>query len=203
MSSGTQQNHLVQGGQLLHQANHVLEKAVLAAADEHVSVSSSCAQPFLPRSDKKRIHQQQAMHRKSHSLSESRQVSLERPADLKADRIGAPDVKPSPAEDTAGTNEAVQGRAVQTLAGNAAPAQPVRMSRLAGSAAGHSHSCDRTAGGSPSHGSTSSNPFSFEGSSSDNEGNLGSAANRRKPAKEPTVAALKARCAAPDHILRL
>ena len=201
-SARTQQHHL-RDAQLLRRADHVPAEGVLAAAEGSILMSSSCAQPILCRSDKESMCQQQAMHRESHSLLESQQVSLMGPTSSKADKPNAADGKPLPAEDTAGTSKAIHRRAMQTSTGNAAPAQPVRASRPAGSAALHAQSCKGTAGGSLSHGSMSSDPFSFEGSSSDDEDNVGSAISRKKPAKEPTVAALKARCAAPDHSLHL
>ena len=202
-SDWTQQHHSLQDAQLLCRADLVPAKAVLAAAEGGVLMSSSCAQPLLCRSDKPGMHRQQAMQWEPQSLAESQQVSLAGPGTLKADKVDAADVKRSQTQDTAGTSKAVHRRAMQTSTGTAAPAQPVRASRLAGSAALHAQSCKGTAGGSLSHGSMSSNPFSFEGSSSDDEDNVGSAMSRKKPAKEPTVAALKARYAAPDHTWRL
>ena len=199
----TQQHHSLQDAQLLRRATHVPAKGAQAAAENSVMMSSSCAQALLRRSDKEGMHQQQAMQWEPQSLTEPQQVSLAGSADLKTDRIDAADVKQSQAQDTAGISKAVHRQATQSSTGTAAPAQPVRASRLAGSAALHAQTCKGTAECSLSHGSKSSDAFSFEGSSSDDEDNVGSAVSRKKPAKEPTVAALKARCAAPDHTLRL
>ena len=196
-SDRTQQHHSLRDAQVLRRADRVPAKGVLAAAEGQVLMSSSCAQPLLSRSDRESMHQQQAMQRESHSLSESQQAPLMGPPTLKAEKLDAADVKRSPAEDTAGTSKAIHRRAMQTSTGTAAPAQPVRASRLAGAAAELAQSCKVTAGGSLSHGSMSSNPFSFEGSSSDDEDNVGSAVSRKKPTKEPTVAELKARCGTP------
>ena len=165
-SDWTQQHHSLQDAQLLRQADHVPAKAVLAAAKGCGLMSSSCAQPLLPRSDKQSIFQQQAMHWESHSLSEPQQVFFMEPADLRADRMDAAAVKHSPAGKTAGTNKCIHRRAVQTSTGTgtAAPAQPVRALRLASSAAVHAQSCKGLAGGSLTHGSMRSNPLSVEGS---------------------------------------
>ena len=189
---------------MLRRADHVPAKAELAAAEESVWMSSSYAQPLSPRSGKDSAHRQQGMQWRPQSLSESQQVSLAGPADMKADKVDAGDAKRSQAQNTAGTLKAVHHRrAMQISTGTAALAQPVRPSRLAGSAVLHAQSCKGTVVGSLTSGSMSSDPFSFEGSSSDDEDNAGSAVSRKKPAKEPTVAALKARCAAPDHAMRL